>query len=76
MSLVGKENLAKNGGNVDSSLTGVHVPEVTFAEKILKAKRIFMNSSPTKPETPSESLLGKLLGRVSKQGGGQGFFEP
>ena len=34
--------------------------EENFAEKIMKAKRIFMNSSPIKAGTPSETPLGTL----------------
>ena len=48
-------------GNGENISKGVHLPEVKFAEKLLKAKRIFMNSSPTKAETPSEAPLGKML---------------
>ena len=36
-------------------------PEGNFAEKIMKAKRIFMNSSPIKAVTPSETHLGTLI---------------
>ena len=37
------------------------VPEENFAEKIMKAKRIFMNSSPIKAGTPSETPLGTVI---------------
>lgn len=54
------DNIKSETGSTETHPKCVNVPEVNFAEKLMKAKKIFMNSSPSQLETPTETPLGKL----------------
>ena len=54
------ENIKIETGSAETQPKCVNVPEVNFAEKLMKAKKIFMNSSPLQSETPTETSSGKV----------------